>query len=554
MSVPMSKISLLSETTINQIAAGEVIENPAAVIKELVENAIDAKATQITVHSYGGGFVGICVEDNGYGMNREDAILCVKRHATSKIQNASDLDQITTMGFRGEALASIAHISRFRIVTCDGTNDHLAVEVRCDVGKIQSVKEAARAQGTTVEVKQLFSNVPVRRKFQKSPAASTTQIVKTITGLCMAYPQCSIELLIDGKSRLQTSGQGLKAAVKEIFGEEFLNQLLWIENKHLKGFIGKPHTTRKGQQYLFINKRVVQVPVIQSAILEGYGTRIDPKDTPPFILHFTCSAEWIDVNVHPQKREVRFCDEGRVKQIVRDEIQQCFTPIQSTIKHESSVPWTSFDAFEELELPTIVKEPDQLELAIRDLPIIGLSSPYLILSGQNGPYHVPTKNKNGFVFLHLERAQQRIYFEKMKDGHISQEMQELLLPMTMDLTPAQAMLIDQTALESYGIGLRPFGNDSYVIERLHPAIAAEKAVQLVETLLESSEQAVVASQSMHKSVMYSYDEAKKIAFELLKCRDITMTPNGQPIYFHMDEDDVEQLFKTTGKFTPSNTE
>lgn len=324
-----SKIRVLSEHTINQIAAGEVVENPSSVVKELVENSLDAGATEICVEIQGGGRQLIRITDNGCGMSSDDALLCLERHATSKIRALDDIYALSTMGFRGEAIPSIAAISKFTLITCQ--SDALeGTMVVIDGGKILQCCPVARSPGTTIEVKALFFNVPVRKKFQKSPAYDTNEILKILNAIALGYPHIKFQLISNQQSLFSTPKvryecsfeEKLKQRIESILGSDFAAATLPIQGQEeecfLFGFIGMPAYTRHNRtgQSLFINKRAVTSPLISFAVREGYGTALMTNRHPVYVLHLTVPGELIDVNVHPQKREVRLRNESAIRAMI----------------------------------------------------------------------------------------------------------------------------------------------------------------------------------------------------------------------------------------------
>lgn len=325
-----SKIRVLSEHTINKIAAGEVIENPSSVVKELVENSLDAGATSIDIEISGGGRQLIRISDNGCGMNADDALLCLERHATSKLRDDSDMHTLETMGFRGEAIPSIASISKFNLLTCpQGEEKTGGTMVIVDGGKLICCTPAVRSPGTTIEIKSLFFNVPVRKKFLKSPSFDANEIFKTVSLMALGNPSVSFHLTSDGKSTLKTDPvpascpkEQMKARIISVLGDDFFENSVFIDEKNqeiaLRGVIGLPSYTRHNRtgQYLFINKRAVVSPLVSFAVKEGFATSIDANRFPVFVLHLTLDGEWVDVNVHPQKREVRLRQEQTIKELI----------------------------------------------------------------------------------------------------------------------------------------------------------------------------------------------------------------------------------------------
>lgn len=348
-----SKIRVLTEQTINKIAAGEVIENPASVVKELVENSIDAHATDICIEIKGGGRQLIRITDNGCGMNSDDALLCLERHATSKIKNVEDIHEITTMGFRGEAIPSIASISKFMLLTCPQTEPAQSpvcqgTMVMVDGGKIINCSPAACSPGTTIEVKSLFFNVPVRKKFLKSPTSDANEILKMISQIALGHPHIKFQLINDNKITLNTTlplsndfNEQLQERIQTVLGNDFSEHCVSIHFEEnglkLQGMIGLPSYTRHNRtgQYLFINNRGVFSPLVAYAIKEGYGTSLPTGRHPVFVLHLTIDGNLVDVNVHPQKREVRLRQEHILKQMIIKGIEQALQrnysdPIRNT--------------------------------------------------------------------------------------------------------------------------------------------------------------------------------------------------------------------------------
>lgn len=342
-----SKIRVLSDHTINKIAAGEVIENPASVVKELVENSLDAGSTDICIEIQGGGRQMIRISDNGCGMNPDDALLCLERHATSKLREVEEIHSLSTMGFRGEAIPSIASISKFNLLTCPATEEgaapSLGTMVMVDGGKIISCNPAARSQGTTIEVKALFFNVPVRKKFLKSPSVDANEILKTVSLLALGYPEIKFQLLSDGKSLLMAPpsressfAEKLGSRIETVLGSDFLQNSSLIEAKKdkitLEGVIGQPSNTRHNRtgQYLFINRRAVVSPLVAYAVKEGFGTSIATGRFPVFVLHLSVDGDLVDVNVHPQKREVRLRQEQLIKELITQAVRSGISPSRSS--------------------------------------------------------------------------------------------------------------------------------------------------------------------------------------------------------------------------------
>lgn len=306
----VQKILKLPETVINQISAGEVVENPASIVKELVENSLDAGANAIHVEIVGGGQELIRVEDDGCGMSSEDALLSLERHATSKLKSIDDLQTLGTMGFRGEALAAISSVSQFELMTSDGTG----TKVVCEGGRIVKAEPCARNRGTTIEIRSLFFNTPARKKFQKSASACAAAVTKTMETIVLAHPEIAFTLKVHGKTTIKTRPASWKERIGEIVG--ILEHEVKFEGNGvaIAGLIGAPAKAmiNRSGQYLYINRRPIFSPLISRAVKDGFGTRIAEHEFPPFVLFLEIPADEVDVNVHPQKKEARFRDEGKM--------------------------------------------------------------------------------------------------------------------------------------------------------------------------------------------------------------------------------------------------
>ena len=325
----MSKIRVLSDQLANQIAAGEVVERPASVAKELVENSIDAGARRIVVDVEAGGRKLLRVADDGEGMTRDDALLAFERHATSKIASAEDLSQIATLGFRGEALASIASVARVELLT-KTAHDAAATRVLMEGGRLRDVKDAAHPQGTTIAVRDLFFNVPARRKFLRSEATESFHLANLVTHYALAHPEIAFTLTNNGRETLRVApARDLRERAYQLFGPEFLDNLLEVRGGHarialVRGFISAPRERRTSRdaQYLFINGRYVRDRVISRALSDGYRTILPQGVYPAVLLFLDVPLEEVDVNVHPAKTEVRFRRAPAVGDAVREAVRE----------------------------------------------------------------------------------------------------------------------------------------------------------------------------------------------------------------------------------------
>jgi DNA mismatch repair protein MutL len=324
----MNRIHLLPEHVANQIAAGEVIERPASVLKELLENSLDAGATQVDVQIGAGGRSLISVTDNGCGMGKDDALLCLERHATSKLRDSDDLDRIASYGFRGEAIPSIASVSRFRLRTREA--EALAgTELIIDGGKLREVREVGLAPGTQIEVRSLFYNLPARRKFLRTEATESAHIRHTMLLAGLARPEVGFTLTMDEQpAQLWLPGEDLRQRLVSIFGADWIGLTVPIEatsgELRLRGYIGKPGVSRaaRGEELFFINQRPVENRTLHFGLMEGYHNSLMKGRYPVAILFLEMDPAGVDVNIHPAKREVRFHDDFTVRHFVVKAVQE----------------------------------------------------------------------------------------------------------------------------------------------------------------------------------------------------------------------------------------
>src|SRR5438067_5688272 len=342
----MSIIRVLSDHLVNQIAAGEVVERPASVAKELVENALDAGARRIEVDVEAGGRRLLRVADDGCGMTRDDALLAFERHATSKISRVEDLTQIRTLGFRGEALASIASVARVELVTQLGEEAE-GTRVLIEGGRMRDVQPAARPRGTTITVRDLFFNVPARRKFLRSEATESFHLTNLVTHYALAHPEIEFVLTNNGRETLRAApAADLRERAYQIFGAEFLDSLLVLDGglmnvARARGFISAPRERRttRDAQYLFVNGRFVRDRLISRALTEGYRTVLPHGVYPAALLFLDVPLEEVDVNVHPAKTEVRFRRAAAVADVVRECVRAALAA-GGYLRRDADEAWT----------------------------------------------------------------------------------------------------------------------------------------------------------------------------------------------------------------------
>ena len=496
-------ITLLEDQVINKIAAGEVVERPASVVKELFENAIDAQSDRIEVTVERGGARRLTLTDNGHGMTRDQALLSLERHATSKIQSEADIEQITTLGFRGEALAAIASVSRFTLTTrpadqLEGTLIHI------EGGKIIRCEETGCPIGTQIEISDLFYNVPARRKFLRAEQTELSHIRQTILVHALAHPTVGITLTADGRALYQLPAAGTLAdRISALYQPAFLHQLRPIQfhqdDIQLEGYAGLPQTGRKDRtdQFIFVNGRPASAPIVYHAVNEVYHPLIGRGRFPALFLFITLPPESVDVNVHPTKKEVRF----RQPQPLRDTLIQALKKaLQQTIDppeidaQESTVPPTALPPQRERQQqwepllvrpdligvskpkdppsspPTPAKQPATSEPSLNANPPTEAPWGWCRTVGQLGGHYIVLETRDGFALMEPRAAHERVLYEKcmtaFESGSIDQ--QQLLAPETIELAPADAERVRQALplLNELGFSIDAFGSDTFLIDAL----------------------------------------------------------------------------------------
>ncbi len=560
------KIQLLSEHTINQIAAGEVIENPASVVKELVENAIDAGALHVAIEILSGGFQKIKVSDDGSGMSAEDALLCLKRHATSKIADAKDLFNLVTMGFRGEALASIAAVSKLSLLSA--LENAPANLIEAEGGIVLSTGPGARSRGTTIEVRSLFYNVPARKKFQKSAAASSAEITKIVTQLALAHPEIGFELIQQNRSQFSLPlGHGepfldlLKRRAAALLGTEFLNASHKVSKEGeypMTGLTASPALTRHNRsgQYLFVNRRPVICPALSYAVRDAYGTRIGADRHPVYLLHISIPPELVDVNVHPQKREIRLREESVVKYAIHSAITQALGDVETTYSFSSDFAPFSFSEEPVFSEPLTFREeepaslPQEMDLET-ELRIIGLYRDYLFVEAESLPKRFSFGP--GIIWVDLPAAQSRLQFDALMRSSESPTSQGLLIPVPFTCSRAEAQLL-QTHLESLhklGIQMREIGQTVFLVESIPPFLEEGEVNAVLEELIAEMR----ADEDMHRRLAsrlcqrvrkrrknYHLAEAVYLLKQLLQSEDPLHCPQGKRTMVFVEESEIENQF------------
>ncbi len=576
----MPKIIQLSPHVANLIAAGEVVERPASVVKELLENAVDAGASQITVEIRDGGMTFLRVTDNGCGMLPEDARTAFLRHATSKLRQAEDLAAITTMGFRGEALAAIASVSRIELMT--KTPGAIAgTSLTLEAGNITEDSEIGCPDGTTIVVRDLFFNTPARMKFMKSDSVEGSKVTAAVQLQALAHPEIGFRFIRDGKQVLSTPGKGgLEAAVYCIYGRESGKMIpvdsVW-EGYSLTGYISRPTDARpsRAMQTFFVNDRPVKSRLLIAALEEAYRNQIMVGKFPACVLHLKLPANAVDVNVHPAKTEVKFLSEKAVfdcihygvlgalnKTTDRPQVQfkpQSPTAPLSTACHpeqaakrrvERSVPPAPVEAIHESPVPT---EPEQTTLPMPEI------TPWRMVGELYNSYILVEQGDEAFL-IDKHAAHERILFEKLKANQESISSQALLSPIPCPMSPESCgiLLSNQDLLTLLGFEIEEFGDNTILLRQipmdLSPADAADTLDTLAADLLRGRREKVesvrdevlhtVACKAAIKAGWHN-DEQELLALvrQVMENEDLKYCPHGRPICISLSKKQLEKQFK-----------
>src|SRR5881392_3777537 len=601
----MSRIKLLPETLASQVAAGEVVERPASVVKELVENSIDAGARAIEVGIQRGGMSRIRVVDDGYGMDRDDALLSLERHATSKIASAADLAAINTLGFRGEALPSIASVSRFRLTT----REHGAVagtEILVNGGRIETVRDGGEAPGTQIEVRSLFYNVPARRKFLRSETTETRNIEHQFFLQALAHPAIGFSLVREDKIALQLPiTTSLRDRIRDIYGAELLGDLLEISARdrggvQVRGWIGRAGVSRqtRSQQFVFVNGRAIESGILSTALREGYHTALMRGQFPITFLFVEVDPREVDVNVHPAKREVRFRDPARVREAVVEAVQRTLESGRADWQRKFSAPTAPATVLppgpavtppdegttsvssqivgRDSARPSNVAPPDQADradLLNRSRPI-EVNRPDLEpqveprrdqqfqIIGVLNRLYVLMENPDGLVLVDQHAAHERILFEELRRRMEEQGVpsQRMLLPQIFSLPPRDAEWVERNAatLQKMGIGIENFGPHSFRVDTL-PAFLEiadgagflRQVIDELKTTSRSSSPLRLGEDMIAKTVCrhavkandpLRYPEIEKLIRDLLACDLPYCCPHGRPTMIQISHAELEKKF------------
>ncbi|MDH5141332.1 DNA mismatch repair endonuclease MutL [Staphylococcus epidermidis] len=642
----MGKIKELETSLANKIAAGEVVERPSSVVKELLENAIDAQATEINIEVEQSGVSSIRVVDNGTGIAQEDLGLVFHRHATSKIVADDDLFHIRTLGFRGEALASISSVAKVTLKTCtDNENGH---EIYAEDGKIIHQKPAKAKKGTDIQVDSLFYNTPARLKYIKSLYTELGKITDIVNRMAMSHPEIRISLVSDGKKLLSTNGSGrTNEVMAEIYGMKVAKDLVHISGDtsdyHLEGFVAKPEHSRSNKHYIsiFINGRYIKNFVLNKAILEGYHTLLTIGRFPICYINIQMDPILVDVNVHPTKLEVRLSKEDQLYDLIVTKIREAFKDKilipQNDLNHapkknkvletfeqqkinfekqqsqigETSAPYvhdqkdknhdveshknnldsTSSTNNESTEVSNELhnyiddsylqsqKEVlfDMEQNTSNEYEISNQQSndikgtvsqtphrrvPYMEIVGQVHGTYIIAQNENGMFMIDQHAAQERIKYEYFREkiGEVTNEVQNLLIPLTFHFSKDEQMIIDQykDELDKVGVHLEHFGGHDYIVNSYPVWFPKEKAEEIIKDMIElvlkhksvdvkKIREDAAIMMSCKKSIKANHylknNEMADLIDQLREAEDPFTCPHGRPIIINFSNYELEKLFK-----------
>lgn len=602
----MGKIQVLDEHIANQIAAGEVVERPASVVKELVENSIDANSTKIDIAIGEGGLNYISVKDNGEGIEDDDIEVAFFRHATSKIKSGRDLFRISSLGFRGEALPSIAAVSKLTLKT-SGNNKGIGAELNLEGGNIISKKQIAYARGTEIIIKDIFFNTPARLKYMKSLQTEIGHIIDYINRLSLAYPNIAFTLKHNDNIILTTTGDGkLLHTIAAIYGTSTAKNMIPFNDENLdfkiSGFVSKPEITRANKSHIsiFVNGRYIKNHLLNQAIIKGYNTLLMVNRYPIVVLKIDLDFSLVDVNVHPAKLEVRFSKEQEIMKFIEQTIykalsnlnyipepatkkieqQQYQKPVQAEINFKIKEAVNSFfsstktenigeekitiESTDNTENKEVNKEFEQV-IESDDFQKDFFSKdklPYLDPVAQINGTYIVAQNENGLYLIDQHAAHERIQYEKnlklLNEETITS--QELLIPITIDYTHTeiQSFLTHLDTLKDLGIEIELFGKQTLIVRSTPLWFPKGQELIFIDKMLHMLVKSnsidikelrndLIANTSCKSAIKANHSLSKKEMENLLEQLRITdnpfTCPHGRPVIIHFSFYDIEKMFK-----------
>ncbi len=581
----MDIIQLLPDHVANQIAAGEVIQRPSSAVKEMLENALDAGSTEIKLFIKDAGKTLLQVVDNGSGMSKADLKMCFERHATSKIKSADDLFNIKSMGFRGEAMASIAAIAHVE-VTSKLTDKELGTHLIIEGSKITNHEDYASSNGTSMKVKNLFYNVPARRNFLKSDQVEMRHIVEEFTRIALANPKVKMQLFHNNSELFHLPSSNLRQRIVNIIGDKKNETLVPIEEEttlvKITGFVGKPEAAKRtrGEQYFFVNKRFIKSQYLHHAVSKAFEEVIAYNYFPSYFINLSIDPKLIDINIHPTKTEIKFEDENAIYAIIRATVKRSLgayniapsldfsqelsfdldfsnkepkTLRQPTIKVDST--YNPFEKKSEYKLETVIEKEWKQPTLSEEFD----SKNELNKLSQIGNHFIAVPNENGLLLIHQRRAHKRILFEYFKNilSQQKDQSQQLLFPKEINLNNTELEFIVSMQKELNAVGfIFEFKDSTLVISGIPPECQEENLHGIIENLIEqakNSEQLNINQKdNLAKSLATSLaisefkkladEEMKSLKNELLKCKSPSVCPSGKRTMINLKTADLEKYF------------
>lgn len=590
----MGIIKILPENLINQIAAGEVVERPSSVIKELIENSIDAGSDEIIMEIKDSGKTFIKIKDNGCGMSREDCELALQRHATSKIFNENDLWKISTMGFRGEALASIASVSKM-VLKSRRKEDLSGTEIDCEGGEIRFVKEVGMSTGTQVEVYNLFFNTPARQKYLKKESTEFGHIVGIFNMIALSHPEIAFKLIDDGRVVSEFSkSTDLISRIADIFGKPTADAMLPVfyggSSFQIDGFVGKPLLSRSTSQYqyFFVNGRGIQHHLLANIIKSAFHSMLMENKKPVFIINIKIDPALIDVNVHPRKIEIRFEDQEAL-------IKTMYGCIKTALEKNNLIPKGFTEAKRYMSgLPSFESQfadgkrfgstkpqndekvvPGQLFAAMNfSREILKEREPQTLQqNGQNGissihsitqiaNSYIVAQNEEGLVLIDQHAAHERVRYEQLMGQFENQKksVQPLLVPQQLELSKEELTLIEENSeiFENLGFEIEPFGNNTFVVQAV-PAFLSREDIDIVikgvlddvinkknPSKLQGKSEEIITYMSCRSAIKFgqklSLDEMQALIMQMEKLQRPYTCPHGRPTMVSLTLDELNKMF------------
>ncbi|MBP7456439.1 MAG: DNA mismatch repair endonuclease MutL [Ottowia sp.] len=590
---PRRPIRELPDELISQIAAGEVVERPASVVRELLDNALDAGATQITLRLSAGGVRLISVEDDGAGIAPDEMATALKRHATSKIASLAELEAVGTMGFRGEALAAINSIAEVALLSrAGGQSNAYSLD-----GRTGELKPVARAQGTTVEVKELFYSVPARRKFLKTDATELAHCIEAVRRHALARPDVGFAIWHDGKLieqwRAHPGDAGRAQRLGDVLGEDFLADSVAVDHRagplHITGRAGLPDAARSraDQQFAYVNGRFVRDKVIVHAARAAYEDVLHGQRQPVYVLHVAIDPARVDVNVHPTKIEVRFRDGREVHQAVRHAVENALAAPRASLAGQlESVADTASPAFKPFEPPALTRQAQAAikfaepghPLGVEELRTLWQATPAAVEAApETGTTHdwplgraiaqlhgvyILAENHAGLVLVDMHAAHERIVYERLKgqlDGaQIAR--QPLLIPATFAATPHEVATAESAAavLQRLGLEITPFSPKTLAVRAVPTSLAAGDAVDLARsvlaelsqheagTVIERAQHELLATMACHGAVRanrrLTHEEMNALLRQMEATERSDQCNHGRPTWRQLSMKELDALF------------